>query len=135
MALGRPGGRNFDVFLIFPKCPKKVPGGPGGALGALFPHIFRVFSPLSPPLGAPYFSFYTAVISPPISPLKAAALWGAPPVHFTLVRRVTRGSACIRGYHGHESASGALLDASWGASKGAGGTKIGQHHRRKNRGL
>ena len=32
-----------------------------------------------------YFSFYTAVISPPISPLKAAALWGAPPVHFTLV--------------------------------------------------
>ena len=32
-------------------------------------------------LSRTYFSFYTAVISPPISPLKAAALWGAPPVH------------------------------------------------------
>ena len=57
-----PGGRNFDIFLIFPKCPKKGPGGPGGpwgalggpggALGALFSPYFP---PFFPPWGAPYF--------------------------------------------------------------------------------
>ena len=82
-----PGGvRNFDIFLIFPNCPKKGPGGPGGA-------IFPLFSFLPPPCGGPYFSFYTAVISPPISPLKAAALWGAPPVHLTLVLHWLQGWA------------------------------------------
>ena len=36
-------------------------GGPGGRWGPYFP----LFSPLfPPPVGAPYFSFYTAVISP-----------------------------------------------------------------------
>ena len=47
-------------------------GAPGGPWGPYFRTIFTLFSPFFPPCGAPYFSFY------------AAALWGAPPVHFTL---------------------------------------------------
>ena len=106
MALGPVRGAGILTFFCFfqnvPKCPKKGPGGPGEPWGLLgspggpyFPYfsfIFPLFSP--PPLGAPYFSFYTAVISPPISPLKAAALWGAPPVHFTLVCDGQRCSRC-----------------------------------------
>ena len=65
--------------------PKIVREGPWGALGALegpiplnffpyfpsyFPPLGPIFEPLGPyfpffpPLGAPYFSFYTAVVSP-----------------------------------------------------------------------
>ena len=85
-----PGVRPAKIFYFFwsPKCPKKCPAGPGGPWGALggpWGPYFPLFPPFFHPLGAPYFSFYTAVISPPISPLKAAALWGAPPAQFTLV--------------------------------------------------
>ena len=58
-----PGGRNFDIFLIFQKCRKKGPGGPGGpwgalggpggALGALFSPIFPLIFPPFPPLWGP----------------------------------------------------------------------------------
>ena len=70
----------LDQHLYFfwsQNCPKRAPralGCPGGPWGPYFPLFFRYFLPSPPPLGAPYFSFYTAVISPPISPLKAAAL-------------------------------------------------------------
>ena len=50
------------------------------ALGALGGPISFYFPTFFPPLGAPYFSSYTAVISPPISPLKAAALFRCFPV-------------------------------------------------------
>ena len=43
-------------------------------LGVLLARLGPILGRISPPLGGPYFSFYTAVISPPISPLKAAAL-------------------------------------------------------------
>ena len=46
------GGRIFDIFLIFQKCPKNAPQGPGGP-GALFSAYFRLFLGPWGALGAP----------------------------------------------------------------------------------
>ena len=115
-ALGGPGpaGRNFHFFSIFfvgpqnvlKRCPRGL-GGPGGPWGALGGPIFLIFPPFFPPLGAPYFSFYTAVISPPISPLKAAALWGTPPGQFHILLRSTWLEN--KGYNGPYSADTVTL--------------------------
>ena len=72
-----PGGQNFYLLCFSQNVLKRALGALGGpwrALGPLFPLFFHYFSPFFLPCGGPYFSFYNAVISPPISPLKAAAL-------------------------------------------------------------
>ena len=48
------GGRIFDIFLIFQKCPKNAPlgpGGPWGALGYYFPLFLDPWGALGAPLG------------------------------------------------------------------------------------
>ena len=59
-----------------PKSAPRAPGGPGGPWGTLFPIFFQYFFPFVPPspLGGPYFSFYTAVISPPIPPFSPSKI-------------------------------------------------------------
>ena len=76
--IGKTSSNNLDLFFVpkfgffsVPKLPKKGPQGPGdpwGPQGLYFLVFSAIFPPFSPPLGATYFSFYTAVISPPISP-------------------------------------------------------------------
>ena len=64
-SLGVPGPAST------PKPTNQPTNQPTNCWGPYFSSIFLPFSPL---WGPPFFSFYTAVISAPISPLKAAAL-------------------------------------------------------------
>ena len=48
------GGRNFDIFLIFQKCPKNAPQGPGGPWGSMGLYFSPIFGSLGPPLGGPW---------------------------------------------------------------------------------
>ena len=70
-------GPTFLIFFFAPKLLQKGLQGPGG-LGApqdTIPLIFSLFFTVFSPSGGPHnFSFYAAVISPPISPFKAAAV-------------------------------------------------------------
>ena len=72
-AVGSTSGGAPPICNIAPVCHNAgALGGPGGALGPpIFPQCF----------------FYAVVIFPLFSLSWAAALWGAPPVHFTLVPR------------------------------------------------
>ena len=58
------------------------PRGPGGVFSAYFRailgHFWPIFFPPISPLGALF-------LGPLLALLRAAALWGAPPVQFTLV--------------------------------------------------
>ena len=79
-------GQNFDFFFLFfvRKCPKNAPQGPRGP-GAIFSAIFRLFLGPRGALGAPPGGRWGCPGAPLFSLSWAAALWGAPPVQFTLV--------------------------------------------------
>ena len=87
---GRLAGRpEFWIFFEFFFCPKnglewcpRALGGPGG----YFPPIFGPFlANFFPPFFPPFSPLGALFLGPLLALLRAAALWGAPPVQFTLV--------------------------------------------------
>ena len=80
LAWGGKKSNFFDFFLV-PQMAKNCAPGPWGALGGIFRPFLGYF-------GAPRGNFFLGPWAPPgalFSLSWAAALWGAPPVHFTLV--------------------------------------------------
>ena len=59
--------------------------GPWGAQGGIFRLFSDYFGPFLANFFSPYFPPWGPIFGPPIIPILGIALWGAPPVHFTLV--------------------------------------------------